>query len=418
MREKINRYKNIIAGLLLGILLFFVYGYKLHLPAQPYYDETQYIRFTWELIYNNNYSEFYNVHPPLWYLVVMSCIKLFGDYAWVWRMTSLIAGAGVVFLIYKIAKKITDDRAVAGLAAFFSVFDCISLTQARIAMMNSFLLFFMLACLWYLLKAFPDGKPLNKTALRLSGIFFGIALATKLLALNLFLFIAVIIVREALKSRTERSVLLKEAGIFLFVLPLAMHFAVHLVAVFYKDRTLVDVWKIWIFHIKYLVGLRETHAYASKFWSWPFMLRPIWFYFKADCWNTPAGTVSGILCIGNPAIFWLIPVIMGNLLWEFFRKKSSVSGLVLLGFLTQWLFPFALMKLTFFHYFYTAMPFVAMGLSLLMMRIWQAGKFGRGIVIAYLILVAAMFVYWYPLLTGLSIPQNYYQQHMWFKSWI
>ena len=411
-------YKNIILVILLVMLLLFVWGYQLHLPGQLYYDENQCIRFTRELTYNNNYSEFYNVHPPLWHLAVMSCIKLFGDYSWVWRIVSLISGVGVIYLLYQLTQKITGDAAVAALAVFASVFDCISLTQARIAMMNSFMLFFMLACLLYLLKAFPKGEPINKRVLRLSGIFLGIALATKLLALNLFLFIAVILAQEAFKRKPERSIILKEAGIFLFAVPLLMHFAVHLVIIFYKDRTLADIWKIWIFHIKYLAGLKEAHTYASKFWSWPLLLRPIWFYFKADYWNTPAARVYGILCIGNPAIFWLIPAIIGNLLWDFLRKKSAVSGLVLLGFFTQWLFPFALMKLTFFHYFYTAMPFVAMGLGLLIIRVWRTGKFGRGIVIAYLVLVAAMFVYWYPLLTGLSIPQWYYNQHMWFRSWI
>jgi len=412
------RYKNITVGILLGIVLLFVWGYQLQLPRQFYYDENQYIGFTQELIYKHNYTEFYNVHPPLWHLLVMSCIKLFGDYSWVWRIVSLISGVGVILLLYQLTQKITGDPTVAALAVFASVFDCISLTQARIAMMNSFMLLFMLACLLYLLRAFPKEKPIDKRSLRLSGIFLGIALATKLLALNLFLFIAVILVQQAFKRKTERGILLREAGFFLFAVPLLMHFAIHLVIIFYKDRTLADVWKIWIFHIKYLIELKETHTYASKFWGWPLLLRPIWFYFKSDLWDTPLARVWGIICIGNPAIFWMIPVIIGNLLWDYWKRRSAVSGLILLGFFTQWLFPFALMKLTFFHYFYTAVPFVVMGLGLLLARIWRTGKIGRRVVITYLVLVAAMFVFWYPLLTGLSIPQWYYNQHMWLRSWI
>jgi dolichyl-phosphate-mannose--protein O-mannosyl transferase len=214
--------------------------------------------------------------------------------------------------------------------------------------------------------------------------------------------------------KTERKVIIKETAIFLLFVPVAMHFAVHLSALFFKNNTLADVWRIWVFHMKYLLKLKESHTYGSKFWEWPLLLRPIWFHFK----HQPDNMVHGILCIGNPAIFWVIPIVIGNLLWELIRKKSAVCGLILLGFFTQWLFPFVFMKLTFFHYFYTAMPFVVMGLGLLMMRIWRSGKLGRSIVIAYLILVAAMFVYWYPLLTGIPIPHHYYDQHLWFKSWI
>ena len=148
------------------------------------------------------------------------------------------------------------------------------------------------------------------------------------------------------------------------------------------------------------------------------MLRPIWFYFDAQRFGKPEAVIKGILCIGNPAIFWMIPVAIGYLIWDFCKRRAWASGLVLLGFFTQWL-PYAFFgRLKFFHYFYTAMPFVAMALALLLSRLWAWGKPGRVIVVLYLILVAGMFVYWYPLLTALPVSGKFFQHHMWFKKWI
>ena len=414
MHEKINKYKKIIAVILLGILLLAVYAYQLHNPSEPYYDEVHYVKFNRHLIYQNYYDVYANSHPPLWHLLVALCMEIFGDVSFVWRIVPLIAGLGVLYLVYSLTKKITASPQIAALATFFMTFDCISLTQSRIAMMNSLMLLFMLLTLSYFLDAFKKEKPFNRSSLRNAGIFFGLALSTKLIPLNMVLFFIPLLILELKNRKNERGFILRSILPYFLLIPLAIFLCVHLFVPFLKNSTFADIWKIFAFNMKYHATTKQTHLYASRYWSWPLMLRPIWFYYNEQS----NATVSGILCIGNPAIFWLIPVITGNLLWDFLRKKSAVSGLILLGFLTQWLSYAFVSRLQFFHFFYSAMPFVAMGLGLLLMRIWQMGKIGRGVVIAYLVLVAAMFVYWYPLLTGLSIPQWYYSQHMWFRKWI
>lgn len=413
MREKITRYKNIIVVILLGILLLFVYGYQLHHPPEPYYDEVHYVKFVRQLIYENYYNFYANTHPPLWHLLVALCIEIFGDFSFPWRIVSLSAGLGVLYLVYSLTKKITASPQIAALATFFMAFDCLSLTQARIAM-NSLMLLFMLLSLSHFLDAFKKEKPFNSSSLRNAGIFFGLALSTKFISLKMLLFLIPLFILELKNRKNERSFILRDILLYFLVAPLAIFLCVYLFVPLLKDSTFTDIWKIFAFQTKYHLTTQQTHTYGSRWWSWPLMFRPIWFYYQKQ----PNATVSGILCIGNPAIFWLIPIIVGNLFWGFFRKKSTVSGLILLGFLTQWLSHALVRRVQFFHHFYTAMPFVAMGLGLLIIRVWRMGKVGRGIVIAYLILVAAMFVYWYPLLAGLSIPHEYYKQHMWFRSWI
>jgi len=75
-------------------------------------------------------------------------------------------------------------------------------------------------------------------------------------------------------------------------------------------------------------------------------------------------------------------------------------------------------RVQFFHFFYTAMPFVCMAVAVHLSDLWRQGRGGRVLVAAYLGLVAAMFFYWYPLLTGWPVSHAFFKQHMWFRSWI
>ena len=143
------------------------------------------------------------------------------------------------------------------------------------------------------------------------------------------------------------------------------------------------------------------------------MSRPTWAFYKNH-----HGLVNGIIFIGNPVLFWSTPLSIGFVVWEFLKKRSMTAGIILLGFCSQWLFFSLATRMTFFHYFYLAMPFAAMAMALLTRRIWLKGKIGRSLVVIFLIFTAMMFVYWYPLLTGLPIPYKFYEHHMWFRSWI
>lgn len=417
MSETIAKYKHLIF-ILLGILVLLVYGYHLQIPPEPYYDEVHYVGFIQRLIYQNHYDLYANGHPPLWHLLAVLCVEIFGDHSFVWRIVSLGAGLVVIYLVYILAKKIIGNVQAAALAAFFIIFDCMSFTQARIAMMNSTMLLFMLLSINYFLDAFEKEKPLKPDALRHCGLFFALALSTKLVSASLLLFFAPLFALEFKKRKSESGLILRNILLYFVLSPLAILFCVHIFIPFLKNGSFADIWKNFAFNINYHMTTKQGHTYASRWWSWPLMLRPIWFYFKGYAWDTPGASCSGIICIGNPAIFWLIPVVIGNLIWDFLKRKSSVSGLILWGFLTQWLSYAFFGRVQFFHYFYSALPFVAMGTAILITRMWQAGKTGKVMAAFYLVLVAGMFIYWYPLLNGLPISSKSYLQHMWFRKWI
>ena len=217
------------------------------------------------------------------------------------------------------------------------------------------------------------------------------------------------------RSPQERKGLLSLIIIWFGLVPIAIFFASHLFIPFMGRHHWSDIWTIQLTQINYHLNVApyQKHGYSSLWWGWPLILRPIWYYFQSL-----NGEVRGILCIGNPLIFWSIPLVMGYMIWDVIRNRALASGLILWGFLCQWLFFAGVKRIKFFHYFDSAMPYVVLALAVIAIKLWRTGVWGRAAVTAYIALVVGMFFYWYPLLTGFPISQAYFQQHMWFKSWI
>ena len=147
------------------------------------------------------------------------------------------------------------------------------------------------------------------------------------------------------------------------------------------------------------------------------MLRPIWYYYHADQEGSTQ-MMRGILCIGNPMIFWLIPAAMVFAAWELYKSRSWINIFIVTGFFTQWLQWAPVTRVKFFHYIYTAIPFIAVALAVLLDKLWQQSPLGKALTVLYLIAVIGMFIYWYPLLNGMRITDVYFRQHMWSPSWI
>lgn len=406
--------KKYIGVILLALCVVVLYGYRLNFPPEPYYDEVHYVRFLKKLIHEHTY-DYASSHPPLWHLLTWGCMVLFGEHPVVWRLVSLLAGLLLLLWVYFLAQRISRDSLTALFTVFFLAFDCISLTQARIGMFNSLALLFAIIALWAFLHFLPERPGPRKKVLLSTGIFLGLGLATKLTSLSTLGIIYFLLILKAMKSRGQRKPLFFESIFFLGILPVVIYFAAHAFIPFLPGYSWKDIWKIQVFNFRYhlVEAATQTHLYASQWWGWPLLLRPIWYYF-----TNQEGVVKGIISIGNPAIFWMIPVMAVYLLWDFLRHKSQASGLILLGFFGQWLFYACGLRLKFFHYIYFAMPFVAIGLAWICRKLWGKGRCGKILVCLYLVLVLGMFLYWYPLLTGLPIPVKYFQQHMWFRSWI
>ena len=153
---------------------------------------------------------------------------------------------------------------------------------------------------------------------------------------------------------------------------------------------------------------------ARSWWSWPFMARPTWYWFK----DFKDGTIGGIVAIGNPAIWWAyLPVVIVSTVAAFRRLdwRFGLPAAFALGLWLAWgVEPRALV---FMHYMFEAIPFTCILLAYGLDRLLRTPATAP-VAIGYLMVVAGLFAFFYPLLAGWPVPWRFYSLHLWFPTWI
>jgi len=186
---------NVYQVLLVAVLVaaFLTRLVRLEVPPEMYFDEIYFVRDSGQQIYRGDPTawEFYgheNTHPPLSKLFIAGGIAIFEvadsalpplipgkggvDNAYAWRFFGALAGAGAVGFMYLLARKLFNSE-IAGLAgALLLTCDGLAFAQSRIATPDTYVLFFMLGCVYFLVSE----------RFLFSGIFFGAAVACKWIA--------------------------------------------------------------------------------------------------------------------------------------------------------------------------------------------------------------------------------------------
>ena len=189
---------------------------------------------------------------------------------------------------------------------------------------------------------------------------------------------------------------------------------------------------------EYHAHLTATHPYGSPWFSWPFLYRPVAYYFE----NTGLGIdvnsgrplVAGMVNLGNPWIWWSsIPCV---LLLPYFaiREKSYPAAFIALGFITQYL-PWApITRVLFLYHMFGGLIFMILALAYVLARIAEGTVWvGLGgtmrrlsaqpVLYAWLAIAILFFIYFYPVWTGVPIGDTAYlggfgTGRMWFLKWI
>ena len=91
----------------------------------------------------------------------------------------------------------------------------------------------------------------------------------------------------------------------------------------------------------YHATLTATHPYGSSWFSWPFLYRPVAYYYEYQGLGTDAFSghplVAGMVNLGNPLIWWAsIPAVLA-LAYFVLRHRSFPAAVILVGFVTQYL---------------------------------------------------------------------------------
>ncbi len=424
-------------------------------PNETVFDEVHFGKFI-SGYFTHEY--FFDIHPPLGKLLISGMGYLAGfkpgfsfaeigqkfpDNTYLWlRLLPTLAGVLLPLIIFFLALRLGLSRIAAFSAAMLVVFENALLVQSRFILLDSFLLLFGFSALLAYFKYAQENKIFY---LFLSGALAILSLSVKWTGAT---FLGLIIILEIIKIIRDRGRgrALKDL-IALILLPLAIYFsifAIHLGlltksgpgdafmslgfqktlagstvnAEGYKPLGLAA--KFVELNLKMYganTNLTAGHPYSSKWYSWPLMARPIYYWHENSL--GAAGRESRIYLLGNPIIWWAstaaIIYSLFALASDTVRRKPKNKTLAFLGgaYLFN-LLPFIGITRAMFLYHYMIGLIIAV-IALVYFIDKQPGK--NKIFAALLVVSFFAFLFFSPLTYGLPLTNSAYHLRVWFPSW-
>lgn len=398
--------------LLLLVLLVFataVRVQRLEIPSRMVFDEIYYAKAANQYLQRQEITEEVT-HPPLSKLLIALGVRVFGDRARGWRIMSVVAGVLLVLVTYLLAWELVRSPFVAVASAMLIAVDGLAFVESRIAKPDIFLVLFLVTsylAFWRYLRRGRLGW------LYLSGLGAGMALATKWTGIaplgTIPLYLAYVLGqgRWTLPGRRFWLHLILAYGL----VPLAVYMATW-VPYFTLGHSMREFVQFQGGMFQFHASLREGHPYQSQWWSWPLLLRPIWYEFE----EVQKGFYRGLLAIGNPVLWWGSLAALIYLGREVVQRRDPAAAFVVIGFLVSYL-PYAFIgRALFLYHMLPALPFMALAAALAASRI--RARLGVAIPLIYLTAATAWFVAYYPVLAALPVATARFYRLIWFGTWL
>ncbi len=198
--------------------------------------------------------------------------------------------------------------------------------------------------------------------------------------------------------------------------------------------------QVYDFH----VGLTSGHTYESNPWSWLVLGRPVSYFYEdqTGCKESATGKcASEVLAIGTPLLWWLACFALAYVLWRWFFRRDWRAGAIACGVVAGWLPWFFYQERTIFLFYAVVfVPFLCLAVTMMLGAIVgpAAGTGTRAelgltaqdpggerrrtlgaIAVGVLVLLIVWnFIYFHPLFTGTSIPEDLWRDRMWLDTWV
>lgn len=411
-----------------------------------YFDEIYHARTAYEMIHGlYNYE---NTHPPLGKFFISLGIRIFGMNPFGWRIIGTLFGIGMLPFMYLFGKRLFHQTWVAGVITALFAFDFMHFTQTRIATIDVYGTFFIIAMFYFMLRyaqtSFYDTE-FKKTLipLFLSGLMMGLGCASKWTAVyaaaGLAVFFAAIMLHRFMEYRlacnnpggstgnishkhiTEvfKGNFIKTIGacvVFFVVIPGLIYLLSY---VPFNDGTTNGLFTRMINNQKsmynYHSQLEATHPYSSTWYEWPTMIRPVFYY----C-NTVANDMKeGISAFGNPLVWWAGIFAFIYMLYLVVKKADKTALFLVFAYLVQYVPWMLVPRCTFAYHYFPSVPFVTMMIGYSLYRFIGDNKKKRIFAYAYVAAAIGLFLLFYPVLSGQPVSADYVQNGLrWLTGWV
>jgi dolichyl-phosphate-mannose--protein O-mannosyl transferase len=393
---------------------------------ETYFDEIYFVRTA------ENYLNFQHpyewTHPPLGKLLIASGIAIFGFNPFGWRIMGVVFAMLMIPLIYFIGKELFQSWIGGFSAAFLLTFEFMHFTLARIATVDTYVIFFSIASqlffLIYLKKLLKQGwKNTSTKPLFFAFLFFALGFSTKWIAIYGFAaqmaILVVIRLKEVIKikelnlsDKINRFLEYPYSKIMEFLLIAILVYFLTYIPDILIGRSILDVFGLQGGMYNYHSTLIATHAFSSAWWSWPIILKPVWMYVS----NLPLGLKSTIVLLGNPAVWWVGFSLIILATERAMRKKSFECAFIIAFFFVHWIPYILISRITFLYHFYINVPLLCLASAYYLSKYWT-NKWGKIINIIYLSIVVLLFGYFYVVISGTPAPISWINSLKWLPGW-
>ncbi|GGD55135.1 phospholipid carrier-dependent glycosyltransferase [Erythrobacter arachoides] len=383
---------------------------RLTVPSTPFFDEVHYLpaaRAVLDLGLATNLE-----HPPLAKQIIALGMTVLGDGPLGWRFMSVIFGTLALFAAMRAAWFSSCTRAASLLTGLFVGANFLLFVHARIAMLDVFMVAFVMVALWMFAGAVRENET-GRWRLAICGVALGCAMASKWNAIPIAVLPGLVFFFGRLAAGRRRlwasrrgwpvaGMPLWEAGLWLGLVPL-LTYALTFWPFLNWDLPVTDVDGLISLHREMLAlqtQVPEPHPYQSNWWQWVANQRAIWYLYEPI-----DGAQRGVMLIGNPVTMWFGLIAMGWCAWAGWReRRKDLLALVVLYAASLLLWVVAPKAVQFYFHYFLAGMFVSGALALAVERLWQRGE--RLVPWALTLGALGFFAYWFPILTAAPLEND------------
>lgn len=402
--------------LILGLILLvtaLIRFWNIGTPDKLVFDEVYYVDGAKDYLNGgvettNGEPEFI-VHPPVGKWLIALGIQILGDSPAGWRFSAALFGTLSILLIYLVALRLFNSRFLALVSAGLMSIDGLHLVMSRTALLDIFLMFFLLAAFLALLH---DRHIV-------AALLLGLALGTKWSAVY---FIAALVIYLGITNR-------KKVLLYLPIIPATYLFTWGGWLISdkgwsrdYSKNPLISLYHYHQEILNFHTGLTTEHSYEASPWNWLVLGRPTSFFYESPKSCGAENCSQEILAMGTPIIWWFGLIALLITIGYFITRRERAAGLILIALLSNYL-PWLLFpdRTTFYFYAIAFLPFLILAITYAIKlyledEVKQPKRLQN--IYAALGLTALIFAYFAPVYLGIVLTYDDWYSRMWLPSWI